>query len=108
MSTTDTAPGVIVMPEDADWDDARLAWNLAVDQRPAAIARPRNTAEVAEAVTRARAEGLRVAPQATGHAAAAMGPLDGTCSSSSTRCAGSTSTPSDVSPASRAGRSGET
>ena len=78
MSTTDTAPGLIVMPEDADWDDARLAWNLAVDQQPAAIARPRSAAEVAEAVAHARAEGLRVAPQATGHAAAAMGPLDGT------------------------------
>ena len=78
MSTTDTAPGLIVMPEDADWDDARLAWNLAVDQQPAAIARPRSTTEVAEAVAHARAEGLRVAPQATGHAAAAMGPLDGT------------------------------
>jgi FAD/FMN-containing dehydrogenase len=78
MSTTDTAPGLIVMPAHADWDEARLAWNLAVDQRPAAIACPRSTAEVAEAVAYARAQGLRVAPQATGHAAAAMGPLDDT------------------------------
>jgi FAD/FMN-containing dehydrogenase len=78
MSTTDTDPGLIVTPAHAGWDEARLAWNLAVDQQPAAIARPRSVPEVVEAIAHARAEGLRVAAQATGHAAAAMGPLDGT------------------------------
>src|SRR5205823_190796 len=28
----------IVMPHDESWDEARLAWNLAVDQQPAALA----------------------------------------------------------------------
>ena len=32
--------GDVVGPGDADWDEARLAWNLAVDQRPAAVAVP--------------------------------------------------------------------
>ena len=27
-------------PGDLDWDEARQAWNLAVDQRPAAVAIP--------------------------------------------------------------------
>jgi len=28
----------MIMPGDPGWDDARRAWNLAVDQRPAAVA----------------------------------------------------------------------
>src|ERR671934_28922 len=29
--------GSFVLPSDPDWDHARQAWNLAVDQRPAAV-----------------------------------------------------------------------
>jgi FAD binding domain/Berberine and berberine like len=65
-------------PGDYDWDDARRAWNLAVDQRPDAVAFPESAAEVAAVVVAAREDGLRVAPQATGHSAAPLGPLDGT------------------------------
>jgi FAD/FMN-containing dehydrogenase len=68
----------LVLPEQPGWDDARRAWNLAVDQRPAAVALPESAADVAEAVRLARARGWRVAPQATGHRAAALGPLDDT------------------------------
>ena len=32
--------GDVFAPDDADWDEARLAWNLAVDQHPAAVAHP--------------------------------------------------------------------
>ena len=32
--------GRVGTPADADWDSARAAWNLAVDQRPAAVAIP--------------------------------------------------------------------
>ena len=71
-----TADDFIVRPGDAAYDEARLAWNLAVDQRPAAVAIPESPAQVAAAVGLARRSGLRVAAQSTGHAAAPMGPLD--------------------------------
>ena len=35
--------GTLVLEGDADYDTARLPWNLAVDQRPAAIATPAPT-----------------------------------------------------------------
>jgi hypothetical protein len=63
---------------DADWDTARQAWNLAVDQRPEAVAFPESAQDVAGAVRAARERGLRVAPQATGHGVTPLGSLDGT------------------------------
>jgi hypothetical protein len=69
------ADDFIVRPGNAAYDQARLAWNLAVDQRPAAVAIPESSAQVAAAVALARRSGLRVAAQSTGHAAAPMGPL---------------------------------
>jgi FAD/FMN-containing dehydrogenase len=65
----------LVFPHDPHWNEARLAWNLAVDQRPAAIALPETADDVAAVVRWARSRGLRIAPQGTGHAAAAMGSL---------------------------------
>ena len=59
--------GEYVTPADANWDDARLAWNLAVDQRPAAVAIPRSVEDVAEVVRYATVAGYRVAAQSTGH-----------------------------------------
>src|SRR5439155_20743576 len=52
----------------------RAAFNLAIDQRPAMVARPGNPDEVAAVVRHARENGLRVAVQAGGHSA---GPLAG-------------------------------
>jgi FAD/FMN-containing dehydrogenase len=65
----------LVLPHDPGWQEARRAWNLAVDQRPAAVALPATAAEVFAVVRWARSRGLRVAPQGTGHAADAMGSL---------------------------------
>ena len=59
---------------DEQWDSARAAFNLAIDQRPAMVARPGNPEEVAAVVRHARENGLRVAVQAEGHGA---GPLAG-------------------------------
>lgn len=59
--------GEYVTPEDLGWDDARLAWNLAVDQRPAAVAIPETVDDIVEVVRYARSHGLRVAGQSTGH-----------------------------------------
>ena len=61
----------ILMPGDPGWDDARRAWNLSVDQHPAAIALPASAQDVVAAVDYARERGLRVAAQGTGHNAAA-------------------------------------
>jgi FAD/FMN-containing dehydrogenase len=60
---------------DAGWDDARRAWNLAADQRPEFVAFPESAEEVVKLVNFAAENGLRVAPQATGHGAAALGAL---------------------------------
>lgn len=68
----------VVYPESRGWDRARQAWNLAADQQPEAVAFPESVAEVAAALDLARAHGWRVAPQATGHGAMALGSLAGT------------------------------
>ena len=65
----------VVLPHDPRWNEARVAWNLAVDQQPAAVALPESVADVMAVVRWARSRGLRVAPQGTGHNAAAMGSL---------------------------------
>jgi len=70
--------GAVVRPGDRNWDSARQAWNLAVDQRPAAVAFPADEADVASVVRYARAAGLRVAPQRTGHNAVPLGSLEDT------------------------------
>ena len=70
--------GDVVAPGDPEWDDARQAWNLAVDQWPAAVALPENAQDVAEVVALAAEAGVQVAPQGTGHNAAALGSLDDT------------------------------
>ena len=81
--TTDLSPlraefaGSLHTAADPDWDEARSAWNLAVDQHPAVVAIPEDAADVARAVRYARDHGLRVAAQGTGHNAAAHGDLDG-------------------------------
>ena len=74
----DLIDGDVVAPDDDAWDEARQAWNLSVDQRPAAVALPECPKDVVAIVAFARANGLRVAPQGTGHGAAALEGLDDT------------------------------
>src|SRR5215472_12463264 len=64
-------PAAILRPGDPGWDVARQAWNLTVDQRPAAVALPRTAAAVRYALR----SGLRVAAQGTGHNAPPLGSL---------------------------------
>jgi FAD/FMN-containing dehydrogenase len=59
--------GDVVGPDEARYDEARLAWNLAADQRPAAVVFPENASDVAFAMAYAREAGLRVSVQGTGH-----------------------------------------
>ncbi len=65
--------GRVLLPDDDGWDEARASWNLAVDQRPAAVVE----AAGAEDVQTVLRSGLRVAPQATGHGSEALPDLDG-------------------------------
>jgi FAD/FMN-containing dehydrogenase len=64
--------GTVQLPGDPGYDAARLPWNVAVDQRPAAAAHPTDVAGVQQLVRAAAAADLRIAPQSTGHNA---GPL---------------------------------
>jgi UDP-N-acetylenolpyruvoylglucosamine reductase len=64
--------GDFVTPADSGWDEARVAWNLLIDQQPAAVALPESADDVAEIVRFARANGYGIAGQTTGHNA---GPL---------------------------------
>jgi hypothetical protein len=70
--------GRIATPDDSDWDQARLAWNLVADQQPAAVVFAESAEDVAATVDFAIANGLKVAAQGTGHGAAPLAPLDGT------------------------------
>jgi hypothetical protein len=70
--------GDVVAPGESDWDEARLAWNLTVDQQPAAVVLAESAEDVAATVAFAKAHALRVAPQGTGHGAAAIGDMSDT------------------------------
>jgi FAD binding domain len=61
---------------DEGWDLARRAWNLAADQRPPHVAFPETVDDVMAVVAYAGANGLRVAPQGTGHGAAPLGSIE--------------------------------
>jgi hypothetical protein len=70
--------GRVATPRDSDWDAVRAAWNLAADQRPAAVAFAEHADDVARVVRFAANQGVKVAAQGTGHGAVALGPLDDT------------------------------
>ena len=67
--------GSVLAPGDEGWDAARTPWNVAVQQTPALIVVPADSADVQAVVRFAAANGLRVAPQGTGHGAAPLGDL---------------------------------
>jgi hypothetical protein len=63
------AGGAVHLPGDPLYDEARMPWNLQVDEHPAAVAYPADPQEVALIIKAAADCGLRVAPQGTGHGA---------------------------------------
>jgi FAD/FMN-containing dehydrogenase len=69
--------GSLALPGHDGWDIARQAWNLAVDQRPDAVVTAGGSSDAKAVVDFARQNGLRVAPQGTGHGAGALGDLGG-------------------------------
>ena len=74
----DRFPDSVVTPADGGYDAARGAFNLLVDQRPAAVAAPWTVAETAALVAAARDAGLRIAPQGSAHNVAPLGSLGDT------------------------------
>lgn len=80
--------GELVLPSDPSWDEARAAWNLAVDQRPAAVVLAESAADVSKTIQFARSARLRVAPQGTGHGAPPLGDLSDTILLRTTRMRG--------------------
>lgn len=84
-STTSTTPALealaerfgarLILPGDAAYDAARAPWNLAIEQRPAAIAHPADVDELRALLDAARADGLQLAVQPGGHGAS--GSLEG-------------------------------
>src|SRR3954453_14513558 len=78
MTRIDFLGGALAPPGDDAYDAARQVFNLAVDQRPAAVAFPADANEVADVVRWARSQGLRIAGQSTGHNAGPLGLLEHT------------------------------
>jgi hypothetical protein len=75
MHTTLVA-STLITPGEPGYDEARMGFNLVADLRPAAIALPESVEDVIAAVEYARERGLRVAPQSTGHNAAAYASVE--------------------------------
>jgi FAD/FMN-containing dehydrogenase len=69
--------GDVFVAGDDGYDAARRAWDLAVDQRPTVVVFAESVVDVVRAVRFARSEGLRVAPQGTGHGAVPLELLEG-------------------------------
>jgi FAD/FMN-containing dehydrogenase len=91
--------GRVATPNDADWDQARAAWNLAADQRPEAVAFAESADDVATTVRFAADNDLRVAGQGTGHGAVALRSLEGAILIKTERMRGI-----EIDPESRTGR----
>ncbi len=62
----------VVEPHHGGYDEARAAWNLHADLRPAGVVTATTVAEVQAAVARANVAGLTITPQTTGHLAPAL------------------------------------
>jgi FAD/FMN-containing dehydrogenase len=59
--------GAVIVPGDAEYDDARRVWNADIDRRPSVIARCGSTADVVVAVAFAQAQGLEISIRAGAH-----------------------------------------
>ena len=99
--------GPVLAEGDEGWDDARLAFNLLIDQRPAGIVLPERVEDVVAAIGFASVNDLRIAAQRTGHNAGPLGDLSDTLLVRTDRLGGATVEPNHrhaaVGPAARWG-----
>src|SRR6202011_526479 len=65
--------GQVILPGDANYDDARKVWNGMIDRRPALIARCAGVADISKAVRLARDQQMLLAVRGGGHNAAGAG-----------------------------------
>jgi len=73
----DALSGDALTPEDGDYDQARVCFNLLVDRRPAVIARCLGADDVAAALAFGQSEGLEIAVRGGGHNPAGHCQVDG-------------------------------
>src|SRR4051812_9245459 len=69
--------GAVITSADAGFNQSYEVWNRLHDRRPAVIARPASSADVALAVTFARESGMEIAVKGGGHHAAGYAATDG-------------------------------
>ncbi|WP_018352578.1 FAD-binding oxidoreductase [Longispora albida] len=68
----DRLSGPVLEPAGAGYDEARQVFNAMIDRRPAAIAQCENPADVAAAITWARAQDLEISVRGGGHSVAGL------------------------------------
>lgn len=73
----DDLRGEVLVPDAADYDDARTVWNAMIDRYPVVVVRPRGAADVMTAVRFAREQGLELAIKGGGHNVAGNAVCDG-------------------------------
>jgi FAD/FMN-containing dehydrogenase len=73
---TDTFSGEVVLPDDPEYDSARVVWNGMIDRRPALVVRPTGADDVIAAVRFAREQDLIVAVRGGGHSISGQSTCD--------------------------------
>src|SRR3954470_16235942 len=68
--------GMLIGPDDADYEGARAVYNAMIDRRPGLIARPAGPADVARAIGFARDHELPLAVRGGGHNGPGLGTVD--------------------------------
>jgi FAD/FMN-containing dehydrogenase len=73
----DQIKGRVIVPDDADYDEARRVFSGAIDRRPAVIVRVADVDDVARVIAMAGDTGMELAIRSGGHSGAGHGTSDG-------------------------------